>query len=268
MLMSLDHSQLQVIPKNGECTSTDHSIFKPDTQVEDSWIQSLTDWSLKPEMVDQPKTSTSNTRPELLGARVTTTMLWISETHGVISMVLTVNLTNSSSSEKANSSTVRPPDILMLMLRMPKENKLLQLQRMERSIRNGESSTLTKLPIKLDLDRSMLLEVCTLTDHSSLFQECGWTELFQLPEDGTLSFKPEKTTKTRDNNGFMISHQRPFNPFMTRRDPWTSEVEMLMLTPLIQDGINSSSMIMAGLSMKRVKFLLFKANLIIKIDNA
>jgi hypothetical protein len=173
MLMSLDHSQLQVIPKNGECTSTDHSIFKPDTQVEDSWIQSLTDWSLKPEMVDQPKTSTSNTRPELLGARVTTTMLWISETHGVISMVLTVNLTNSSSSEKANSSTVRPPDILMLMLRMPKENTLLQLQRTTRFSKNGELSIKIKLPIKLNLEKSTLLEDYMSIDLSSLYLECG-----------------------------------------------------------------------------------------------
>jgi hypothetical protein len=52
---------------------------------------------------------------------------------------------------------------------------------------------------------------------------------------------------TRDNNGTMISYQRPFNLDMMKRDPWTSEEVMLMLTPLIQDGTNSSSMTKVGL---------------------
>jgi len=42
-LMSLDHSQHQVSQRAGECTLTDHSISKQDTQVEDSWIVSPTD---------------------------------------------------------------------------------------------------------------------------------------------------------------------------------------------------------------------------------
>jgi hypothetical protein len=88
-----------------------------------------------------------------------------------------------------------------------------------------------------------------------------------LLEDGILSSKTEKTTKTRDNSGSSTKLQRLFNPFMTTRDPWTSEVETLMHTPLILDGTNSSSMIKDGLSMKRVRFLEFRANLITRIDN-
>ena len=77
-------------------------------------------------MEDQPKISTLNTRPELSNQRdmlvQPTTMQWISETLGAISMVPTVQTTNSSNSEKENSSTVGQVDILMLILRMLKEN--------------------------------------------------------------------------------------------------------------------------------------------------
>jgi hypothetical protein len=50
------------------------------------------------------------------------------------------------------------------------------------------------------------------------------------------------------------------------QDHWTSEVEMLMHMPLIQDGTNSSSMIMVSLRMRKNKFLAFKANLITRVD--
>jgi hypothetical protein len=46
-----------------------------------------------------------------------------------------------------------------------------------------------------------------------------------------------------------------------------SEVLMLTAMVLTHTGTNSSSMIMDGLSMKKDKFLEFKANLIMRIDN-
>jgi len=69
MLMPLAHFQLQVTQRTGECISTDHSTSKPDIQAEDSWTQSPTDWLSRPEMEDQPKNSSLNTRPEPLDPR-------------------------------------------------------------------------------------------------------------------------------------------------------------------------------------------------------
>jgi hypothetical protein len=88
-------------------------------------------------------------------------------------MELIVQTTSSSSSEKANSSSVRLVDILMLILRMQKENTLPLLLKTIRSNKNGELSTKIKHPIKLDLVKSMILEVFMSTDHSSLYLECG-----------------------------------------------------------------------------------------------
>ena len=89
-----------------------------------------------------------------------------------------------------------------------------------------------------------------------------------LLEDGTLSKQPEKVTTTRDNIGLMMLYQRPLRLFMMKRhqDQLTSEVEMLTLMPLIQDGTNFSNMIMVSLRTRKVKFLAFKANLIMRID--
>jgi hypothetical protein len=177
MLMLLGHSQLQVTQRAGECILIDHSISKPDYQVEDSWIQSPTEWLSRPEMEDQPKNSTSNIRPELSRVRVMlvllTTMLWMLETLGHIFMEPTANGINSSSLEKVNTSSIRRANILMPILRMQKENSQPQMQRMKRFTKNGELSIKIKHPIKLNLDRCTKREVCTLIDHSSLYQECG-----------------------------------------------------------------------------------------------
>jgi hypothetical protein len=88
-------------------------------------------------------------------------------------MELIVNGTNFSSSKKANSSSIRRANILMLTLRMQKENSQPQMQRMKRFTKNGELSIKIKHPIKLHLDMNTRREVCTSIDHSSLSQECG-----------------------------------------------------------------------------------------------
>jgi hypothetical protein len=104
-------------------------------------------------MEDQPRPSTSNTRLEPSRVRdmlvKLTTIPLISETLGAIYMEPTVPGTNSSNSKKVNSSSINMVNILMLTLRMLKENTQPQLQRTERFIKNGELSTLIKDPRKV-----------------------------------------------------------------------------------------------------------------------
>jgi hypothetical protein len=61
---------------------------------------------------------------------------------------------------------------LMLTLRMLKENTLPLLLRTERSIKSGESSTLTQETRRLPR-AWMSKEACMSIHLSSLFQECG-----------------------------------------------------------------------------------------------
>jgi hypothetical protein len=67
----------------------------------------------------------------------------------------TPNGTNSSSTKKVNSSSIRRANILMPILRTKKENIQLLLQRTRRFNKNGKLSIKIKHPIKLHLDKSM-----------------------------------------------------------------------------------------------------------------
>jgi len=176
MLMSLVKHQPQDLARAGECTLTDHSISKLECLVEDSWILSLTELLSRPEMEDLLKPGTSSTRLEPSRARVTlvplTTTLLISETLGLMLMELTVPGTNSSNSKKVSSSTINMAKFLMLILRMLKENTLLQLSKTERLIKNGESSMLTKEQRNRPRERTETEDSISI-DLSTLSQECG-----------------------------------------------------------------------------------------------
>jgi len=149
MLILQEHSQLQDTPRHGECISIDHSISKLECLVVDTWIISPTDLLSRPETEDQPRPSTLITRLEPSDAKVIITMPLISETPGATLMELTAPGTNSSDSNKVNSSTINTEKSLMPILRMLKANTLLQPPRITRFNKNGESSIRTKVLRKL-----------------------------------------------------------------------------------------------------------------------